>query len=238
MRCREKGRKYSPRSGVFDSKGDNMLFETLESRTLMSVSPISTKVAIDRLEVRIDLLKFRIDTIFYTTKLLADSKRMQADGLKSDTTLTPLFATLHSDVQNMWAQLRVDRLTQASNVLADQSVIDKELVQIIADKGNSTALQADHAQLLTDRIQLQNDEIAGLNTRLATRQADYTTIFSDVSAIATAVAGDPNSSPALTTAVEHFTTDRTNTLNAMTTDISTVIAARTTLVADLTALQS
>jgi hypothetical protein len=215
-----------------------MLFETLESRTLMSVSPISTKVAIDRLEVRLDLLKFRIDTIYYTTKLLAYCKRMQADGLKSDTTLTPLFATLHSDVQNMWAQLRVDRLTEASNVLADQSVIDKELLQVIADKGNATALQADHAQLLTDRIQLQNDEIAGLNSRLATRQADYTTIFSDVSAIATAVAADPNSSPALTTAVEHFTTDRTNTLNAMTRDISAVIAARTTLVADLTALQS
>jgi hypothetical protein len=158
--------------------------------------------------------------------------------LKNDPTFVPLFKQLHTDLEKMWSQLRNDRLTEAGNVLHDQSVIVLELRQILLNIGNPTAEAADRAQLLTDRIQLQNDEIAGLNSRITTRQADYGTIFSDLGAIATAVAADTTASPTLLAEVQKFTVDRSNCLTTMTTDLQKLITDRTQLVTDLTAEQS
>jgi hypothetical protein len=215
-----------------------MFTETLESRTLMSVSPISTQVAADRLQVRADLLQFRSDILHNTVTIMTDVQALKADGLKNDPTFLPLFKQFRTDIQHMRNQLLVDRLTEASNVLHDQSLIVTELRQILLDHGNSTTVTADRAQLLTDRIQLQNDEITGLTTRITTRQTDYNTIFADLDAISTAVAGDTTASPALLAEVQKFTTDRTDTLNTMTTDLQKLITDRTQLVTDLTALQS
>jgi hypothetical protein len=215
-----------------------MFTETLESRTLMSASPINTQVAIDRLQVRADLLKFRSDACSDTAVIMTDVTALKADGLKNDTTLVPLFKQLHTDLVQMWTQLRLDRLTEAGNVLKDQSVIVTELIQLLKDKGNPTAITADKAVLLTDRIQLQNDEIAGLNSRLATRQNAYNKIFADLDQITTGVADDTSASPALTAVVQKFAVDRTNCLNTMSADLSKLIADRTQLVADLTAMQN
>jgi len=215
-----------------------MLLETLESRTLMSVSPISTQVAADRLQVKADLLQFKSDVLSNTATILGDITALKADGLKNDPTFVPLFKQLHTDLQHMWTQLRNDRLAEAANVLHDQSVIVLELRQILLNIGNPTVESADRAQLLTDRIQLQNDEIAGLNTRITTRQADYGTIFSDLGAIATAIASDTSASPALLAEVQKFTVDRSNCLTTMTTDLQKLITDRTQLVTDLTAMQN
>jgi hypothetical protein len=95
--------------------------------------------------------------------------------------------------------------------------------------------KADKAVLVQDQIQLQNDEIAGLNSRLKTRKDDYTTLFNDLSAIVTALGSDTNASPALQAAVTQFTTDRTNSLNTLATDLQTIINDRTTLVSALQA---
>jgi len=215
-----------------------MFTETLESRTLMSVSPISTQVAADRLQIKADLLQFKSDVLHNTAVILGDVTVLKADGLKNDPTFVPLFKQLHTDLQSMWTQLRIDRLNEASNVLHDQSVIVTELRQLLLDQGNPTAVAADRAQLLTDHIQLQNDEIAGLTSRITTRETDYSTIFADLGAISAAVTGDTTASPALLAEVQKFTADRTNCLNTMTTDLQNLINDRTQLVTDLTALQS
>jgi uncharacterized coiled-coil protein SlyX len=215
-----------------------MFTETLESRTLMSASPISTQVAADRLQVRADLLRFKADALSDTAVIMTDVAALKADGLKNDATLVPLFKQLHKDLVQMWTQLRIDRLTEAGNVLKDQSVIVTELVQLLKDRGNPTAVTADKAVLLTDRIHLQNDEITGLNTRLTTRQNAYNKIFADLDQITTGVADDNNASPALVAEAQKFAVDRTNCLNTMSADLTKLIADRTQLVTDLTALQN
>jgi hypothetical protein len=145
---------------------------------------------------------------------------------------------LHTDVTQMWTQLRIDRLTEAGNVLQDESVIVRELAKLLTDRGNHQAVLADKAQLLTDRIQLQNDEIAGLTARLTTRENAYNKIFADLGAITTAVSADTNASANLLAAVEKFAADRTTCLNTMSADLQKLIADRTQLAADLTAMQS
>ena len=59
--------------------------------------------------------------------------------------------------------------------------------QLKADKGNESAVKADRAKLLADRIKLQQDMVAGLTARLTDRQNAYTTIFNDCQAIVTTV---------------------------------------------------
>jgi hypothetical protein len=215
-----------------------MWTERLESRTLMSVSPISTQVAADRLQIKADLLQFRGDALANTAVILSDVQGLKADGLKNDATLVPLFKQLHTDVTHMWTQLRIDRLTEAGNVLKDQAVIVRELRKILLDRGNTQAVAADRAQLLTDRIQIQNDEIAGLTARVATRQNAYNAIFADLDLITTAVAGDANASAPLVAEVQKFAVDRTNCLNTMSADLEKLIADRTQLASDLTAMQN
>ena len=214
-----------------------MFTETLESRTLMSASPINTQIAADRLQVRADLLRFKADALSDTAVIMTDVAALKVDGLKNDATLVPLFKQLHTDLVQMWTQLRIDRLTEAGNVLKDQSVIVTELVHLLKDRGNPTAVTADKAVLLTDRIQLQNDEITGLNTRLTTRQNAYNKIFADLDQITTGVADDNNASPALVAEAQKFAVDRTNCLNTMSADLTKLIADRTQLVTDLTAMQ-
>jgi hypothetical protein len=212
-----------------------MFIDELEPRRLMSVSPVSEAVEAARLQVQADLVQFKSDVIVGVTTLEADCVTLKADGLKADKTLTPLFNTLHSDVQTMLTALKADRLTEYSNVLHDESIIVAQKLKILGDKGNSTQKQADQAVLVHDLIQLQSDEIAGLNSRLATREADETTISNDVSAIITAADRDSNASPQLVTEVNKFGTDRTNLLNTLTADLNTLITDRGALVTALTA---
>jgi hypothetical protein len=214
-----------------------MFIESLESRTLFSVSAVNPQIEADRLAVKAALLAFKADCVSYTAKLLADCQALQADDVKQDAVLAPLFKTLRTDVQAMQTQLKSDNLAEAGAVLADQSVIVAEKEQILKDQGNPTALAADRAQLLVDYVQLQNDEITGLNARLATRQGDYDQLSTDLSAIATAVETDPNASPKLQADVTTFVDDRTDALNDLTSDLQAIIVARTQLAADLTALE-
>ena len=215
-----------------------MFLETMEARRLMSVTAVNATILTDRLQTRVDLLKFKVDAISCALVMHADGKALKADGVGTDETLAPLFATLKVDVKAMRTQLAADRLNQRLAVLKDQVAIVKDLLKIRADLGNPTAVTADRAQLLADRIQLQTDEIAGLNARLATRQAAHDKIFADVQAISDAVASDAGASEQLKTDVQKFVTDGTNCLNVLETDLQTLVADRTKLASDLTALQS
>jgi hypothetical protein len=138
----------------------------------------------------------------------------------------------------MHTALRADRLAESAAALADESAIKKDLLQILKDRHNATAETADHAKLLSDRIQLQNDLIAGLDSRIATRQGSETTIANDTQAIVTAADNDPAASDALEAAASKFADDRTTALNTLTADLQTITAARTQLSNDLTAAQS
>jgi hypothetical protein len=215
-------------------------FETLESRVLMSAGTsavFDSTVKLDRLVIKADLLKFRTDAFAADVTLLSDRKALKGDNVAAATTVTPLIKTLHTDGANMRLQLKEDRLTEASNALADESVIVKDLIQILHDKGNATALAADRAKLKSDRIQLQNDLIAGLNSRIATRQTFHDTLFNDCQAINVAAQTDPNASAKLKTDVQTWTTDVETKLNTMASDLQSIETARTKLVADLTASQ-
>ena len=216
--------------------------EALESRVLMSGNSLSASVNVtielDRLQIRQDLLKFKSDSISCYTTLQADVLNLRGDHLKDAKTVTPLIAKFRADIKAMRTQLRVDRLTERQNVLADESVIVGELKQIVLDKGNATAEAADHATLMADRIKLQNDAIAGLDARLSTRQGALVTLTADMQNILTAAQSDPNASPKLVNDLTKLSVDRSACLNSMSADLQTLITDRTKLVVDLTALQS
>jgi len=212
-----------------------MYLESLESRSLMSVSPFSTTVEIDRLNIRAALLKFRYDAVTSTATLIADCSALQAADLKNDALLAPLFTALHKEVKAMRHTLDIDRLDESAAVLKDESVIDSELAQYLSDEGNEAARTADRIQLKKDRIQLQDDEIIGLNARLATRESEQTALTADLDAITATLGTDTSASPALQAAVNTFVTDRAASLGLFETDLQSIITARTQLVTDLTA---
>lgn len=215
-----------------------VMVENLETRTVLSVSPVSMAVAADRLTVRADLLQFRLDALKGAITIQGDVNALKTAGAKKDPTLAPLFAQLKTDQQAMRKELQSDRLTQATNVLKDQIGILGTLKQIALDHGNADAIAADRETLRTQRVQLQTDEIAGLTTRINTRQAGLTTISADLDAITTAAAALSNPAPGLVDAVNQFSTDRVTLLGTLTSDLTKISADRTQLVADLTAMQN
>ncbi len=217
--------------------------EALESRTLMSASAAATvvldsAVVADRLQVRVDLLKFESDCFATTSTLLADTGTIKADDVAQAKTVLPLIKTLHSDVTQMRLTLKADRLTEASNVIADELKVLAVRKEMLADKGNEGLETAARAEIQADRIQMQNDMIAGLNARLETRQQAYEKISADGQAILAAVETDPNAGPKLQAATEKWVDDKTTCMNAMETDLQKLIGDRTQLVNDLTASQS
>lgn len=217
----------------------NQFIEGLESRQFLSVTPIfNASVVADRLVVRADLLHFESDIFANEAKLLVDIQNIKKNVAKGDTSLKAPFAQLHADVHTMQTALKEDRLTEAANALADESVIKLDEVQVLKNKGNAMAEAAAHTALRNERIKLQNDLIAGLDARIATRQADETTISNDTQAIATAAESDASATPALKAAAATFAADRLTCLNTLTADLQAIAAARTTLVAALTAAES
>ncbi|MBV8781858.1 MAG: hypothetical protein JO353_10710, partial [Phycisphaerae bacterium] len=76
------------------------------------------------------------------------------------------------------------------------------------------------------------------NSRIATRETDYTQIFNDLTAITNAVKTDSNASSALVTAANQFVADRTTSLETLNKDLHRIADDRAKLVVDLKALQS
>ncbi len=220
----------------------NLFTEALEPRMMLSGDPskiaLNATVRADHVQIHADLLKFKSDAFSNYAHMLSDVNAIKGDHLKDATTVTPLIAKFRSDLNAMRSQLNIDRLGQRQVELADESVIVGDLKQIAIDKGNPTLVSADRAKLLTDRIKLQTDLVAGLDARLATRQAAATTLGDDLAAIVTAAQSDPNATPKLIADLQKATTDKTNGLATLTADLQTLIADRTKLIADLTALQS
>lgn len=208
-----------------------MLFENLESRVLMSAVPSTVTAAVSeaRLQVKIDLGKFELDAIEGGQTLIADCKALQADGVQHDPALAPLLQQLHSDVKSMQSQLAADNLAESEAVATDMGIICAQKLKILGDKTHAEKL-ADKAVLVQDQINLQTDMLTGLNTRLATRQDDYTTISDDITALATALASDIGASQQLVTDVTKFLGDRSTLLTTMEGDLNTIITDRTALV--------
>jgi hypothetical protein len=216
-----------------------MFFESFESRTLMSADPnsaVNATIVADRAQIHADLLKFRSDALSAGATISTDLATLQADGVFNDSTLVPLFQTLKKDVKVMRFMLKGDRLEEANNVLKDELKICTDRHEYKHDHGD--AHKNDKHQLRDDHIKMQQDEIAGLNARLTTRQDEYTKIMADLNAIGTAAQNDPNASDQMKGDIQTFVTDGTNALNTMATDIQKLITDRTQLVNDLTAIQS
>jgi hypothetical protein len=218
----------------------NSFIEAVESRVFLSAAPIviSTAVKADQLTVRGQLLKFESDALLSEVKLINDTTAIKKSLTKGDTSLVTPFKNLRADSKSLGMALRADRLAQAANALADESTIKLDLLQILKDKNSGASLTADKAKLLSDRVKLQNDLVAGLDSRIATRQADEMTITNDTQAIVTAEEADPLATAALNTAVTTFQTDRNGRLATLTSDLQTVEAARTQLSNDLAAQES
>jgi hypothetical protein len=212
-----------------------MFFEPLENRTLFSVVPHDPQVVADRLHVDAALLKFQADAISCTATLLIDAAAIKAHYTPSELALEPLVKTLGTDVQAMWNQLYADNLSESKAVIKDDSNIVAELEKIVKDHGNVAALKTDHATLLADRVQLEKDEIAGLDARIATRTADYTKIFADITNITTAAGKDKNLTSTQKAEINKFASDGTICLNKMLADLKTIAADRTKLMNDLIA---
>jgi hypothetical protein len=213
--------------------------ESLESRTLMSVSSLHSvfnpTILADRLEVRADLLTFRSDFLSADATLLSERIAIKNDNVKAATTVTPLLKKLHTDLTTMRTQLLEDRLTEKANVLKDESTIALDLLQLVKDHGNASAVAADKVKLKTDRITAQNDMIAGLNSRIATRQSAHDLLVADGAAILAAANTDPNASAQLRTDLTTWVNTADAKLNTMETDLTNLAAARTKLSNDLTA---
>jgi hypothetical protein len=213
--------------------------EGLESRQFLSATIVfNAPVAADRLVVRADLLHFQSDILANDAKLLIDVHNIKANVAKGDTSLKAPFAKLRADVNTTRIKLKEDRLTEAANALADESVIKLDYVKVLKDKGNAAAEAADHTALRNARIKLQNDLVAGLDARIATRQANEATIAADTQAIVDAANKDPGATMTLKDAAATFAGDRVTCLNTLTADLQAIESARSTLVDALTAAQS
>ena len=140
--------------------------EALESRRLLSASGstgvFDSAVTLDREHIQAELLKFKSDCVTATATMLADVAAIKTDDPGQASTVAPLVLHLRSDVRAMNLALAADRLAESKAALADESVIAGDLLQMVHDRGNKSAETTDRAKLKTDRIQLQNDLIAGL----------------------------------------------------------------------------
>lgn len=221
---------------------ENRFMESLESRTLLSVSPaqaaLNATVQADRLQVRADLLKFKSDVVGLPGTLLADMTALKHDHLGNDPTIKPLVKTMRADIAKMRFTLLGDRLAEKSNVLADESAIVAVERRLLLDKGNPTAVAADRAALLADRVKLQQDMVAGLDKRITDRQTFFNTVFNDGQAIITALQNDSNASPQLTADLTKWINDKTAGMTTLTADLQKLSSDRDQLVAELTAMQS
>lgn len=214
--------------------------EALESRVLMSGNPmpLSDAVMMDRTQIRLDLLKFKADIAADRVTLFSDLAAIKMHGGKNHPTLTPLLQKYRNDLKSMDTALRQDRLTEKQNVLNDMKMILADMKQVRSDQGNTEALIADRAKLLNDRIRMQSDMVAGLNSRIATRQAFSTLLIADDESIVNAINGDENASDELKADVVRWTTDRSAADTLRSSDLAKLVADRVQLVNDLTAMQS
>ena len=215
--------------------------EALESRLLLSGSPITpfnSTVALDHAQITADLLKFRADLAGNHATLFADLLQIRKDGGTDSVTLNPLVDKYRTDHKSMEAALKSDRLAERKNVFNDEKTILADFKQIRMDKGNTAALSADHAKLLTDRITLQNDMIAGLNSRISSRQAFSTILVNDAQAVVDGVNADATASDALKADVTKWSTDHAAANTRLSDDLTTLVIDRAKLVNDLTAMQS
>ena len=205
----------------------------LESRRLMSA--VAATLSADQAAVRADLLRFRADLLGSSATLRRDTVAFKNGNLAAATTVAPLVEKFRADLTAMRTTLKGDRLDQSKVVLVDRAAVLYDLRKLRVDRRDVDAVAADRSRLRTDAAKLEADVVAGINTRIGTRTSASTTLFNDVTAIATAADGDANASADLRASVHQFATDWTSRLSTLTADLAKLASDRTTLSADLTA---
>jgi hypothetical protein len=212
------------------------MLEPLESRTLMSATPVlfSPAVKTDRFAIRVELLKLKADVNNDGAALLVDNHALRVDKLHDNTTLAPLVKTLRADVTSFRLALKQDRLTESSNVLSDEAILVGDIHTYILDRKNPTARAAELSVITAERATLQSDMVAGLTQRLIDRQSETNTLATDEQAILTALPTS-GASAKLAADVTTWLTDKSDSLARVTVDLQTLSADRTQLIADLSA---
>ena len=131
----------------------NVPADILESRMLMSAATsavLNAPVRADQLQIRADLLKFRLDCVSASGTIMADILKIKSDDPKQSPTITPLVKKMRSDLRAMWTQLAGDRLAEAQNVLADESVIVGDRLKILKDRDTPRKRRTVYARISVD----------------------------------------------------------------------------------------
>ena len=213
------GRGWNLRSAVsiYGSEDTDMSeahVQGLESRRLTSA--VTATLSADQATVRADLLRFRADLLGSSATLRRETVAFKHGNLAAATTVASLVEKFRADLTAMRTTLKGDRLDQSKVVLVDRAAVLYDLRKLRVDRRDVDAVAADRSRLRTDAAKLEADVVAGISTRIGAR----TTLFDDVTAIATAADGDANASADLRASVHQFATDWTSRLSTLTADLT------------------
>lgn len=165
--------------------------ETLESRTLFSGTPSATILA-DQAAITTAKDQLAADKTAGKQTVLADKLQLMQDQSTKSNTLAPLQLQLQTDIGAENAALRTDAKNALTTRIADFTAIRNDYIKLLGDLGNTSAENADHAQLNTDQATLQSDNTAAKVTASDTRSTYRTIILNDRLAITNArVGNDP-----------------------------------------------
>jgi hypothetical protein len=163
-------------------RSKNAMFETLESRTLMSAATLTA----DEATLATAVATYSTDKATSITVLAADRAAVKANEPQSDTNVIPLIDTwkqailtrdntLLTDRANLKLATNTDKiaiLQDRNNIRADKA--DDNTTQLAIDK---TALNSDLVKLATDRMTLGDTLANDIITTKATIAADHEAIL-------------------------------------------------------------
>jgi hypothetical protein len=167
--------------------------ESLESRTLLSVSPAT--LSQDQLQLQTDIATYAADTRSCNLLIARDKARVNADSLSGRTHLAALQKQLQQDQSSRKSLLALDRKDETTAASGDNAVIVRDNVTIRVDKNNPTQLVADEQKLMSDKIQVESDHVKFSTILLNDQAGTQSTILADQQAIVAARATIDN--PAL-----------------------------------------
>jgi hypothetical protein len=160
------------------------MIETLESRTLMSVSPAT--LSQDQVKLQSDMATYAADQESCKLLIAKDKAQVSADTLTGRRLLAGLEAQLQKDQATRTSTLGLDRGNEKTALAGDNGVIARDNVTIRVDKNNPTQLPLDKQKLMSDKIQLASDK-AKFGTILINDQAHtQSVILADQQAIVSA----------------------------------------------------
>ena len=160
------------------------IIETLESRTLLSVSPAT--LSQDQVKLQTDMAAYAADTQNCKSLIAKDKAQVNADSLSGRKHVAALQAQLQKDQTTRKSTLQLDRGNRKTAVAGDNAVIVRDNVTIRVDKNNPTQLAIDKQKLMSDKVQLESDQVKFGTILLNDDANTQSIILADQQAIVTA----------------------------------------------------